>query len=332
MSKLKLPTVLAFSRSITPSAAAFYSFKSNQSEIKSVLSITESTAVGTISNYKDIHKDNGKSIENSNPQMIDTCYLPNEHDSFLMAFTTAFSSESLVPHSCNSPEFKEVITNLIQSYKEKGGYQYLADLYLKNIFDGKMLWRNGLADDVVVSVTALRSGLDTITSINDDQYSELVTKVSKALSGDHKRIVLDVKISGWIGDGQEIFPSQEFVVKSSEKGSKSKTLARTTIADNQNVAAMHSQKIGNAIRQIDTWFDGFDEVQKALAIDPACVNKSEFKAYRLKTTKRDLYSLFENNLTDFVEETLNCSSMADLHPDVHFVMANLIRGGVFGGK
>ena len=139
MSKIKLPTNLAFSRSITPSSAAFYSFESKQPELKSALNITEVTTVGTIFNYKDIHKDNGKSIKNSNPQTIDICYLPNEHDSFLMAFTVSFSSESLAPHSCNSPEFKKVITDLVMGYKEKGGYQYLADLYLKNIFSAKML-------------------------------------------------------------------------------------------------------------------------------------------------------------------------------------------------
>ena len=332
MAKVKLPTNLAFSRSITPSAAVFNSFNSEQPESKKLLNVTEVTSVGTISNYKDIHKDNGKSIENSNPQTVDTCYLPLEHDSLEMSFTVAFSSDSLQPHSCNDADFRGMLNTLTVGYKNSGGYNYLADLYLKNIFDAKMLWRNGLADDVTVSVTVLRSDLPVIVSIEDCNYSVLVEQVGLALSGERKRLVLKVVITGWLGNGQEVYPSQEFVQKSSEKGAKSKTLARTTILDNSNVAAMHSQKIGNAIRQIDTWYDGFDNLQKPLAIDPACVNKSEFKAYRLKNTKRDLYSLFENNLADFTVKVNESTSVNTLDPDIHFMIANLIRGGVFGGK
>lgn len=332
MSKLKLPTNLAYSRSITPSAAAMYSFNSETPKNKNLLNIAEVTAVGTISNYKDIHKDGGKNIENSNPQTIDTCYLPLEHDSLAMQFTVAFSAESQAPHSCNDVEFRNALTQLTQNYAKISGYTYLAERYLDNIFTAKMLWRNGLADDVNVSVTALRSELPTITSPEQEAYKDLIKAVGLALSGEGKRIVLKVEITGWLGNGQEVFPSQEFVEKGSGKGAKSKTLARITIQDNQNVAAMHSQKIGNAIRQIDTWYEGFDTLQKALPIDPACVNKSEFKAYRLKNTRRDLFSLFENNLVTFSNETEQAKNPEELNPDVHFVIANLIRGGVFGGK
>ncbi len=332
MAKLTLPTNLAYARSVTPSKAVFYSFHSEEVNKKTPLEISEVTSVGTISNYKDIHKDNGKSIENSNPQTIDTCYLPSEHDSLEMSFTVAFSGESQEPHSCNCTEFRSALKNLVQAYQEVDGYAYLADLYLTNIFKAKMLWRNGLADDVSVAVFPLRSELSQVNELGNDDYQSLVKEVGRALSGQCKRLVLKVVISCWLGDGQEVYPSQEFVQKTSEKGAKSKTLARTSIKKNQNVAAMHSQKIGNAIRQIDIWYDGFEDLQKPLAIDPACVNKTEFKAYRLKTTKRDLYSLFTNQLLDFVEQTKATKDIATLDPDIHFVVANLIRGGVFGGK
>lgn len=332
MAKLKLPTNLAYSRSITPSAAAFYSFSSEQAQEKKLLNVSEVTAVGTISNYKDIHKDGGKSIENSNPQTIDTCYLPLDHDSLSMKFTVAFSAESQAPHSCNDIEFRNALLSLAKNYAELGGYTYLADLYLQNIFAAKILWRNGLADDITVTIHALRSELPAITSPEQNEYQTLVEQIGAALSGKGRRIVLKVEITGWLGEGQEVFPSQEFVEKGSGKGAKSKTLARINLQDNPDVAAMHSQKIGNAIRQIDVWYDGFDQLQKALPIDPACVNKSEFKAYRLKGTKRDLFSLFENKLNQFVEDTAKSKDAAILDADVHFVVANLIRGGVFGGK
>lgn len=332
MAKIKLPTNLAYSRSISPSSAVFYSFNSEKQDNKQLLEITEVTSVGTISNYKDIHTDNGKSIENSNPQTVDTCYLPLDHDSFEMTFTVAFSRESLAPHSCNNAEFRSYLNSFTENYKKLKGYEYIADLYLKNIFEAKMLWRNGLADDVQVNVSSLRGDITNISKITDSNYAALVEEVGNALAGERKRLVLKVSITAWLGDGQEVFPSQEFVQKSSEKGAKSKTLARTNMLGNTNAAAMHPQKIGNAIRQIDAWYDGFDQLNKVLAIDPACVNKPEFKAYRLKDTKRDLYSLLENKLTDFVSMTEGASDTSNLDPDIHFVVANLIRGGVFGGK
>lgn len=332
MATLTLPPNLAYSRSITPSVAAFYSFDSEKPDQRRALQVNEVTSVGTISNYKDIHKDNGKSIENSNPQTVDTCYLPLEHDSFLMTFTVAFSGESQQPHSCNDVGFRAALQALTTAYQRVGGYRYLARLYIDNILDAKMLWRNGLADDVSVEIAALRSQLAPVTGKQGVAYDALVDAVGEALAGQQQRLVLNVVVSGWVGNGQEIFPSQEFVQKSSEKGAKSKTLARITLDDDHNVAAMHSQKIGNAIRQIDQWYDGFDVLQKPLAIDPACVNKPEFKAYRLKSTKRDLYTLFEKKLTDFTEQLETATEVESLDSDIHFVVANLIRGGVFGGK
>ena len=332
MSELKLPTNLAYSRSITPSVAAFFSFNSEKPQQKNPLLISELTSVGTISNYKDIHKDNGKSIENSNPQKVDSCYLPLEHDSFEMKFTVAFSGESQQPHSCNCAEFRGALNALTSAYQEKGGYRYLAQAYLNNILSAKMLWRNGLADDITVSVSTLRSDLPSVTKASGEAYDALLDLVANALSGQQRRVVIEVVINAWVGNGQEVFPSQEFVQKSAEKGAKSKTLARTHVLDSADVAAMHSQKIGNAIRQIDIWYDGFDDLKKPLAIDPACVNKSEFKAYRLKNTKRDLYTLFEKKLTAFIAELNETKPFEALNHDIHFVVANLIRGGVFGGK
>ena len=330
--KIKIPTNYAHSRSISPSAAALFSYKSDSKESKQLLKITEVTAVGTISNQKDIKNNNGKSLENSNPQTIDTCYLPLDHDSLEMQFTVAFCSESMNPHSCNDPVFMQAIRDLTAAYSELGGYEFLAKLYLDNIFSAKMLWRNGLADDIYVHMTPLRSDLPTLLSPEGKDYNELVKQVGMALAGQRKRIVIKVLAGGWLGDGQEVFPSQEFTQKSNEKTAKSKTLARINVKGETDIASMHPQKIGNAIRQIDSWYTGFSELKKALPIDPACVNKPEFKAYRLKDTKRDLYSLFENNLLGFIDELKDAKSIDDINVDIHFVIANLIRGGVFGGK
>ena len=325
------PTNLGFSKSISPSVGYFKTFSSKSPNTQhQLLNITEVTSVGTMANYKDVAKNGGKDVEQSNPQTVDVCFAPIEHDSISLEFTVSFCCNSRKPHTCKEKWFSERIGELTDRYSEIGGYEYLAKMYLDNIFDAKMLWRNGFADDICVKIEAMRSDIGVVESADSQNYKQLVDRVGLALKDVTKRVVLEVCITGWVGRGQEVYPSQEFVEKGLLKNTKSKTLARTEVGGNCNVAAMHSQKIGNAIRQIDVWYDGYESKMKALAIDPACVDKSEMKAYRLRTTDRDLFSLFEDKLFDF------CSDMKDqkineVDNDVHFIVANLIRGGVFGG-
>ena len=121
-----------------------------------------------------------------------------------------------------------------------------------------------------------------------------------------------------IGDGQEVYPSQELVLdKGEKKGQKSKTLYSVG-----GVAAMHSQKIGNAIRTIDTWYTNESE-PVPIAIEPYGSVTSQGKAYRQPKQKIDFYNLMD-------KWVLRGQTPDDR--EQHFVMATLIRGGVFGEK
>ena len=86
------------------------------------------------------------------------------------------------------------------------------------------------------------------------------------------------------------------------------------------VAAIHSQKIGNASRTIDTWYEGAAELGP-IAVEPYGSVTTQGKAYRQPKQKMDFYSLLDNWL------------LKDQVPPAeqqHFVMAVLMRGGVFG--
>ncbi|MBX9835177.1 MAG: type I-F CRISPR-associated protein Csy3, partial [Burkholderiaceae bacterium] len=121
-----------------------------------------------------------------------------------------------------------------------------------------------------------------------------------------------------VGAGQEVFPSQELILDKGQS-KKSKTLYKIGAQGNE-VAAMHSQKIGNAIRSIDTWYQGAEE-QGPIAVEPYGSVTTQGKAYRQPKQKMDFYTLLDNWL------------LKDQVPPLdqqHFVMAVLIRGGVFG--
>jgi len=99
------------------------------------------------------------------------------------------------------------------------------------------------------------------------------------------------------------------------KGDKSKFLYHLN-----GVAAMHSQKIGNALRTIDTWYPNVAEFGP-IAVEPYGSVTNRGTAYRQPKDKIDFYNLFDA----WVEKDKELSEIQQ-----HYVIATLIRGGVFG--
>lgn len=85
---------------------------------------------------------------------------------------------------------------------------------------------------------------------------------------------------------------------------------------------MHSQKIGNALRSIDTWYPDFEEVTTGpIAIEPYGAVTNLGIAYRNPKNKSDFFTLFDKFARGEPLET---------EAQEHYVMAVLVRGGVFG--
>lgn len=149
---------------------------------------------------------------------------------------------------------------------------------------------------------------------NTKAIDELSQLIASGLAGD-QHVLLGVTAYVRVGAGQEVFPSQELILDRGNSG-KSKTLYKV-----DDIAGIHSQKIGNAIRSIDTWYQEAD-INGPIAVEPYGSVTTQGKAYRQpRNTKDDFYTLLDGwVLKDKVPE-----------PDQqHFVIATLIRGGVFG--
>ena len=130
----------------------------------------------------------------------------------------------------------------------------------------------------------------------------------------YKSVLLQVAAFVRIGAGQEVFPSQELIL---DKGSSKKS---RTLYDVDGVAAIHSQKIGNALRTIDTWYPEASG-NGPIAVEPYGSVTTQGKAYRQPKEKVDFYNLLDSwVIKDKVPEL----------EQQHFVIATLIRGGVFG--
>ncbi|MDA3791754.1 MAG: type I-F CRISPR-associated protein Csy3 [Desulfobacula sp.] len=337
--ELKIPSVLNFAGSIVPSNGLFTCVGNNQEE--SPLLIDTQTQRGTISNYGNVHKAKGEANvekalnpENANIQKIDVCYLPNTADIFNLTFSVKFLNNSSCPGACNARQFKELLANFYSAYKAKNGFQALAKLYLKQIVNARWFWRNrdNSIDRVVkIEVGDQKYGFsvprlldDPLPTENQENFDSLAGQIAKALSGESEPLTLNVFGTGTLGFGQPAFPSQQFI-----ENKKGKFLAYAECAEGKQ-AKMHSQKIGNAIRTIDTWYPEHEEnpnpAKEPAPIEPYGVLQRESVATRLPGKgKSDLYSHLEN-LAGLIE-----TMQGGFNNDHHYVRACMIRGGVFSG-
>lgn len=348
MAKTELTTasVLAFERKLDTSDGLFSAGRwddaTNAANWPSV-NIHEKSVRGTISNrLKTKDQDPAKldaSIQSPNLQTVDVATLPNDADTLRLRFTLRVLGGAGIPAACNNADYQTRLQHTVQSYKAEHGFGELARRYAINLANGRFLWRNRVgAEQITVEVRQLDKGeirqswrFDALAfNLRDFKLPErfeadvtgLASAIEQGLAGENYTL-LEVVAYARVGDGQEVYPSQELILdKGDKRGQKSKTLY--SVGDDKNrVAAMHSQKIGNALRTIDTWYPAEDgEELGPIAVEPYGSVTNQGKAYRQPKEKVDFYSL------------LDAWVLKDTKPSAegnqHFVMAILVRGGVFG--
>lgn len=334
---LKTASVLAFERKLDPSDALFHAGNWDQRNTTDgwrAVSISEKSVRGTISNrLKAKDQDPAKldaAIENPNLQKVDVAALPSTTDTLKVVFTLRVLGGTGKPSACNDADYLNKLLDTVQGYANAQGFGELARRYAFNLANGRFLWRNRIgAEQVEVSVAHLVEGMPQETWTFDalalplrsfDAPAEsapaldgLAHLIADGLGG-QQHVLLQVTAFVRIGSGQEVFPSQELILDRG-RSDKSKTLYHVA-----GIAGIHSQKIGNALRTIDTWYEGADEMGP-IAVEPYGSVTTQGKAYRQPKQKLDFYSLLDNWII---------KDQAPPAEQQHFVIATLIRGGVFG--
>ena len=339
--KLTTPSVLAFERKLDPSDALFAAgiwAEQNKAESWQPVAVREKSVRGTISNrLKTKDQDPAKldaAIENPNLQTVDVAALPPEADTLRVSFSLRVLPGVGEPTACNNAAYRDKLITTVQSYINEHGMTELARRYAHNLANGRFLWRNRVgAEAITVHIAQQSAGQDKQSwtfdalslSLRDFAASgqtathlqELATLITQGLTGS-SHVLLHITAFVRIGAGQEVYPSQELVLDKA-RGDKSKTLY-TVSQSTHKVAAMHSQKIGNALRTIDTWHPDANELGP-IAVEPYGSVTTLGKACRKPTDKLDFYNLLDNWLL---------KDQAPVTEQQHFVIATLIRGGVFG--
>ena len=333
--KPDMPSVLAFEKKLAPSDGFMYGTDWEDCNSKETpLKLIEKSVRGTISNRlkKKLMADPAKldqEVEKPNLQTVDACALGLDEDTLKLRFTLKVLSGVESPSACNNMEFQKTYAEAVKEYVEKHGFRELARRYAVNIANARFLWRNRLgAESIVVRVKVLNDGIDkewkfdaTTIGIRDFKtdapgLTELAENIASALSGGLPFLMLDVECFARAGMAQEVYPSEELVLDKG-KGQKSKVLYSI-----DGIAGMHSQKIGNALRTIDTWYPGYgEELDAPIAVEPYGAVTSMGKAYRTPKNKADFYTLFDEWAR---------GGKLNSEEEEHYIMAMLVRGGVFG--
>lgn len=334
--KENIASVLAFEKKLVTSDGYMYGTTwANQGQATPLV-LKEKSVRGTISNRLKaaIKSDPAKlnaEVEKANLQRVDACALAPEQDTLNLQFTVKVLGGITQPSACNNALFRQSYRTAASEYIKNQSFTELARRYAINIANARFLWRNRVgAENIEVQVKAKNSTVNQSWvfnatefstrhfDINNSQINELAGHIANALASQDDFLLLDVNCFVQVGRAQEVYPSEELVLDKG-KGEKSKILY-----DVNGIAAMHSQKLGNALRTIDTWYPEFDDEQKTagpIAIEPYGAVTNLGKAYRTPVAKQDFYTFFD--------AWARGEKLSRIE-DEHYVMAVLVRGGVFG--
>lgn len=351
-----LPGLLAYDRRINPSSALFAGGKwsrRGEAEGWSPIAVTHSQGVGVVSN-KLSHvsssntRDKDQDTTSSNPYGADCASLAAGDDTLRVRFTVRFGPKLNGPWACGDQEagvkLAAITAAMLRRDHEGAVANPLGELcrrYASNLANGRVLWRNRLLCDaaqvdveVVVggetvhawTFDALKHALLTFSSSDEGEraaVAEVAARIEAALRGEAPTLLLRVTGYARIGDGQTVYPSQEFVGTGAVGGRRDESKEKR-LHQIDGTAAMHPQKVGNAIRTVDTWYASSGSSCGPIAVESYGTVARFGTAFRDRGSHLDFYHL--------LEEWMGKGAAPEDPGQMCYLLGMLIRGGVFGEK
>ncbi len=346
----KLPGVLSFQRCLMVSDGLFFNVFANGTT--SPLMVVRHGIRGTqnINKFGKKEKSTAKTAkreEVSNIQTTDTAKLDPQATKLRVTLGLRFIDLDAALFSCAPSKsdteedlqlFREQLTHFITTSKESAALFELSCRYARNIANGRFLWRNRvIAENITTTVSfgnndkvhfqSLDIPLNSFEKYSEDE-KRVAQEIQKGLQGNRDAVLrIEADVDFGIQGGLEVFPSQNYLEN------KSTGFARplycvggvslqqdTSSMQERGQAALRDQKIGNALRTIDTWYADFEEHGLPLPVEP---NGASLDAQRF----------FRNNKeTSGFQYLLRVGTVQPNSPEGMFLLACIIRGGVFSGS
>lgn len=333
---IEIPNLLSLTGSVDPSHGLFFSSKNGENE--KPLPKESVGVLGTLGSYSELKKMKTKDEfdeVHGNPQKVDVCFLPPNHNNLHVKGNIKFTNQINSINS-NDPTFIDSLNEIYFNYAYYDEFKTIIFRYLTQMLNGSVLFRNRYSPDIKL-ILSYQDGnknlrkkqfeIDqdyTFNNIdwfqNDGFLFEIYSHVKNAFMGAEKDVfLLTYEYIIDMGYGQEVYPSQEFL-----ENDEGKKVLFETFYENNKIAGMHSQKIGNALRTIDDWYS--DNQVSPIPVDPFGPDKKRSLFRRKK--QNHIYQI----LDDVVKDHKNGNKIHYNSNNMHYLMASLLRGGVYSGE
>ncbi len=349
----KLPGVLSFQRCLVPTDARFFNVFDDGTitdlpVVRHGIRGTQNVNKKSKPESAGATSTSAKRAEVSNIQTTDSAKMAPGATELEVRFALRFVDLSSALFACapgksdtadGIRELRDQIGTFISAAKESdnGALRRVTEGFTRNITNGRFLWRNRvIAKSVSVTVTDGERELATFDALskplnsfdNVDPSEQAVAEVmASGFRGDRQAVLqVTARVGFGVQGPLEVFPSQNYLED------KSKGFARPLYCVGQpgpvnehglremGQAAFRDQKIGNALRTIDVWYPSFAERMAPIPVEPngASLDAQEFFRDR-KTSGFDLMRRI-GEITP------------DNSPEGNFLLACIIRGGVYSGS
>lgn len=288
-------------------------------------------------------------------QVVESAALERGHSWLVLSGRVGFQARSRRPHQCNEPALLERHQALWDAAVDAGHMLTLARRYALNLASGLWAWRNAEeAANLHVRVTHRPAGAAAETLAFDNllpvegkevfnfelpEYAphraaleRLGELIASGLSSRGRRqlLVLEVQAFLDVGAAARVYPSQEWASETTKANTKrewggsdssgvTRFLAKLRTENDELQGIINDRKVGNQLRQIDTWHG--DDAFGAIAVELYGANSHHGYALRSAAGK----SLFA-----VTEKVVKGESLAEA--EQLYYLACCVRGNVSGRK
>jgi len=341
----KIPAVTSFKRASVISDGGFYNL--DESGRESPLDVIRHGIRGT----QNINQDKDTK-EVSNIQVTESARTAPDARMFSVRYGLKMLPLSQSLDACAGTDaslMREYVNKFIEAASESDGLDEVCRRIARNILNARWLWRNRMiGKSVSVSVRGENVEIENVDSLsislnNFDDYIEderiLGGRIAAALRGSVENqwlrieAVVDLGFTGSI----EVFPSQNYIEKKPDGFARplyklgrpdpvtTDLMGRQSLIGFNDVrvmgqAALRDQKIGNALRTIDTWYpEAQANGYKPIPVEPEGANLDQMTFYRRNKKGSSAFDIARR--------------LAEVDPnseDGMFMIAAIMRGGVYG--
>jgi len=336
----KLPGVLSFQRAYNVSDAEMFNVMSDGSRtpvevVRHGIRGTQNVSAAAGATAK------GGERAVSNIQVTETAKLHPSAVAMEVQFSIRFFDLACSLSACASDDrvlmkgMRTSIDGFIERSKTAGA-DAIALRYARNIANGRWLWRNRVvASKITVTVTQGDTVIATLDALavptnHFDNASTPEAAIAKVLAdgmrGAHgSGLTICARLEFGVTGAIEVFPSQNYVENKPTGFARplykigGSVRPPTDKESGFNVvghAALRDQKVSNALRTFDTWYEAYDELRRPIAVEPMGASL-------------DLMSFLRSGNTGAFKLFCRLNELDPVAPDGQFALACMIRGGVF---